>query len=311
MTLTSEQLAIRSKGIGASEIAAVVGIDPFRTAFDVWALKTNAVEKPPEEVWQRRGHLLEPVIAAMYQERHPERVLLMPSPATMVSPAYSWMLATPDRVVTAPDSESLLEAKSKRSYVAHDWGEDGDPEGVPIYVVAQCQWQLAVTGLARVDVGLLLDGEEYREYVVHRDDETIGALTEAGEQFWNNHVLQNVAPKLEGTLAADYLQQRFRRFTDVVAEASGEANEMMRELASVRARLEEMETLEKRLKLALQAEVADRKGIEGPHGRYTWSARKGNIDYKTAAFDLGLTADAAEKYRGETIRVPRFTPRGG
>lgn len=309
MTLTSEQLAIRSKGIGASEIAAVVGIDPFRTAFDVWATKTNAVEKPPEEVWQRRGHLLEPVIAAMYQERHPERVLLMPSPATMVSPAYSWMLATPDRVVTAPDSESLLEAKSKRSYVAHDWGEDGDPEGVPIYVVAQCQWQLAVTGLARVDVGLLLDGEEYREYVVHRDDETIAALTEAGEQFWNNNVLQNVAPKLEGSLAADYLQQRFRRFTDIVAEASASANEVMQRLAALRAQRKEIEQQEERLHLHLQSEVGDRKGIEGPHGRYLWAQRRGAIKYKEAFFGLGHSADEAEAYRGNTFRVPTFTPR--
>lgn len=318
MTLTSEQLAIRSKGIGASEIAAVCGIDPFRTPFDVWALKTGAVEKPPEEVYQRRGHLLEPVIVQLFEDRHPDRVAFQPPQPTLVHPVYPWVIATPDRFVApkgtpehaTPEVEALLECKSKRSFVAHEWGEDGDPAGVPVYVVAQVQWQMAVTGLALVSVGLLLDGEEYREYTVHRDDAAIATLIDEGERFWTQNVQQGVVPELSGSLAGEYLQRRFREFTDVVAEASESANETMRRLTGMRARRKAIETEEERLHLALQAEVGDRKGIEGPSGRYLWGHRRGQVSYKAAFFQLGHSAEEAETFRGDSFRVPTFTSRG-
>lgn len=308
MTLTVEQQAVRARGIGSSEIAAVLGVDPYRTPFDLWALKTGKVAPPAEQEWHRRGHFLEPVIVDLYGARHPEAVF--DHGATMVSAAHPFAVATPDRMVLAPGTgdQWILECKSKRGYLVQDWGESGT-DAVPLHVVAQCQWQMLVTGMARVDVGLLIDGEEFREYRIGRDDETLAAMVDAGARFWAEHVQADVPPSpMDGHTVSDYLQARYRSYSDIVGAATPSADVAMERLVSVRQELKALEAEEDRLTLVLKAEVGDRKGIEGRYGRFIWTTRRGNPDYKRAAFDLGLTADQAEQYRAESFRVGRFTP---
>lgn len=60
-----EWLAYRRKGIGGSDVAALLGISPWRTARDLYYDKLNiAAVEDNEENWValEMGHLLEPLI---------------------------------------------------------------------------------------------------------------------------------------------------------------------------------------------------------------------------------------------------------
>ena len=67
-----EWLAYRRKGIGGSDVAALLGISPWRTARDLYFDKLNIVEvEDNEDNWValEMGHLLESLVAKIFQHR--------------------------------------------------------------------------------------------------------------------------------------------------------------------------------------------------------------------------------------------------
>ena len=64
-----EWLAYRRRGIGGSDVAAILGISPFRTARDLYDDKLNialAVDDAGNWVALEMGHLLEPLVAQIF-----------------------------------------------------------------------------------------------------------------------------------------------------------------------------------------------------------------------------------------------------
>jgi putative phage-type endonuclease len=191
--LTPEWFAQRRQGIGASEIAAVMGISPWESPFSLYWRKVNdwRVDLSHEMEW---GNRLEPVVADKFEQSHPE-VFLLPSP--LVVGPEPWILATPDRFVryhcTCPMGAdrcrcfasvrptTLLELKTAHS--AQDgWGEALTAD-IPVHYRAQVQWQMLATGLEKAFVAVLIGGSDYREYVVERDERDLRVMREYGRRF--------------------------------------------------------------------------------------------------------------------------------
>ena len=66
-----EWLKYRRKGIGGSDAAAVLGISPFMTARDLYYDKLGISAQSDEENWVAKeiGHLLEPLVASIFERR--------------------------------------------------------------------------------------------------------------------------------------------------------------------------------------------------------------------------------------------------
>src|SRR5258706_11782640 len=60
--ITPQQLEQRRKFLGASEIAAALNLDPYRSSYDLWLEKTNRAEGFEGNEHTERGNLLEPVL---------------------------------------------------------------------------------------------------------------------------------------------------------------------------------------------------------------------------------------------------------
>ena len=58
--------AVRARGIGGSEIAAILGLDPRRDAYSVWAEKLGLVRRKPPHERMEAGKFLEQGIAHWY-----------------------------------------------------------------------------------------------------------------------------------------------------------------------------------------------------------------------------------------------------
>lgn len=181
---TDEWHAARAKGIGASEIAAVLGISPRESPFSLYWRKVNGWEADLSAVMEW-GNRLERVISHKFADEHPEYFLSDGHLEAAVAP--SWMVATPDFFVWQADPPpqwmrpvGLLECKTAHS--ADGWGESGGDD-IPVHYRAQTQWQMAVCDMNWCAVAVLIGGSDYREYLIRRDEKDIAVMVTAARRF--------------------------------------------------------------------------------------------------------------------------------
>lgn len=147
---TPEWLLWRRDGIGGSDAATVIGVAPFEDA-TVGNLMREKVEGWERErnFAMRRGTRLEPAARAAYQKF----ARCQAPPACVEHEQAPWMRVSLDglcsnhAVIEAERVYWVLELKAP-NWEAHSTALAGV---VPDYYVPQCQWQLLVTGLDRLD----------------------------------------------------------------------------------------------------------------------------------------------------------------
>ena len=173
----ADWLEVRKSGIGGSDAAAAVGLNPHKSALELWMEKTgrDAHLPQPDPTDTREpvfwGQLLEPIVAAAYTQQTGNRVRKVN--AVLRHPTVPYMLANLDREVVGAPSVQILECKTAGEFGARLWRD-----GVPEYVQLQVQHQLAVTGKQAADVAVLLCGQKLEVYRIHRDDDLIARLAE-------------------------------------------------------------------------------------------------------------------------------------
>lgn len=195
-------LQVRKGGIGSSDAAAAVGLNPYQSQLELWMEKTGrAPVAPPGDggaddlspmYW---GSLLEPIVAAHYTRRTGHKVRRIN--AVLQHPEHPWMLANIDREVLGAPDVQLLECKTAGIQGAWLWRD-----GVPEYVQLQVQHQLAVTGKQAADVAVLLGGQELQIFRVERDEELIAQLITLEREFWG-YVERDQEPPADGSESAD------------------------------------------------------------------------------------------------------------
>lgn len=173
-------LAERRTGIGGSDSAAIAGLDPFKTAYHV-ALEKQG-KSPPDPVEEDDvlifGRLSENMVAREYARRNDVKVRRMN--LLVRSKEHPFLIAHYDRdIVGVP---GRLEVKTSGN--TFEWGPDGS-DAVPARVVVQCQHYMAVEpSLEWVDVALLLQGQKYRQYRLHRRPAMIEDIIDLDQAFW-------------------------------------------------------------------------------------------------------------------------------
>lgn len=199
-----EWLEHRRGGIGGSDAGAIFGVDPYNSPLDVWLDKTGRVEDKDlgdveAVLW---GHLLEEPIAAEWGRRVELPVW---QPARMLwHPDRPWQKANPDRLYLTPSGEvGILEVKNVGHWTSKAWEESGDDEeGIPPNYELQVLHYLAVTGCAVATIVALLGGKKLVWREIKRDDALIQDLTDVEQGFWEDHVLADVPPAIDGSEAA-------------------------------------------------------------------------------------------------------------
>ncbi len=190
--------ALRAKGIGGSEIAAVVGLSPWTSRFTIWHRKVGRLgpQNPSESMnWGKR---LEPAICQAYADRHPD--VLVRVAGLFRNAERPWQLASCDRLLAeseAHHSHAVLEVKTADGHDAWEWGKEGTDE-VPPYYRCQALWYLDVLDLTVSHIAVLIGGNDYREYVIEYAKDEAEWLREEGRKFWQS-VLNGEAPPLDGS----------------------------------------------------------------------------------------------------------------
>jgi len=276
-------LDVRRSGIGSSDAAAAVGLNPYKSQLELWMEKTGRgaalpqVDPNDESSPMYWGTLLEPIVAAHYTKRTGNRVRRVN--AVLQHPTNPWMLANLDREVMGSADVAILECKTAGINGARLW-----KEGVPDYVHLQVMHQLAVTGKQAADVAVLICGQDLQIIRIQRDEEQIQQLIRLERAFWE-YVEKDIQPPADGSDSADLaLRCLYPRDTGEVLDLSQETElaGAFSDLLAVRQKLADVVELESQLKQRIQQRMGDASRAVFECGEVSWKRSKDSLTLDTA-----------------------------
>lgn len=244
----------RSKYLGSSDVAAILGVSPWRTALDVYLDKVQPRQEQHSNSKQNvltRGLRLEPYIIDLLAQDH--ELEIVGRNQRYKDPEYPFMACEVDAEYNDKSLGSVqnIEIKTVHPYKIKEWGE-ADTDSIPIYYTAQAMHSLMVTGRQVCIFGVLIGADDFRTYRIERDDETIAAIREKEVAFWDR--VQSLQPP-EATTANDILRL-FDRDSGRAIEANSKALDALNNLRDAKAQVKELEAnieqFQEQIKLFLQ-----------------------------------------------------------
>ncbi|MDP4164415.1 MAG: YqaJ viral recombinase family protein [Bacillota bacterium] len=246
-------LHLRTKGIGGSDAAVVLGLSKWKTPFELYLEKSGLVI--PEEIQSDAAYFgtqLEDLVAKEFEKRSGKKVRR--KNAILQHPEHEFIIANVDRMIVG--EKAILECKTASAYLAKEWENDEIPES---YII-QIQHYLGVLGpeYKKGYFAVLIGGNKFVWKEIARDDELIELIFQREIEFWNNHVLVNIPPALDGSSAAEqYLKQRYNReekgkSVDFTSEYKEKIDEYLEIKSSVKALEEQMKEIENQIKYEMK-----------------------------------------------------------
>jgi putative phage-type endonuclease len=186
-------LKMRTLGIGGTDISAIIEVNPWRGAFDVWASKTGRGPELQESEAMRWGKILEDPIAKEWALRTGNSIV---SCGLLRHQEHRVALANVDRLILDDADEPIAVLEVKTSRRSDDWFPGVWPgEGqLPPQYITQVLWYLGITGLPVATVTCLLGGQQLVQVTMKSDQELFEAMLEDAERFWHDHVEADVPP---------------------------------------------------------------------------------------------------------------------
>lgn len=284
--------AKRLRSISATDVAKVLGVHPYESAWDVYAVKTGLVTKPPVTSEAAEiGSALQQTIARMYTDRTGEQLVWWDE--TQTHPEHEWATATPDArhaQARIDGKRGLCEIKTAGHAQVYRYGPSWSEEFPEEYRL-QMAWQCFVTGYGFCDLAVLLGAESMtlRIYRFEPSQEYLRDVFERVRSFWFDHVVARVPPEIKPTSLADiYLRGRSSRAD--FREPSTEESEWIEELASIKVSAAPNAKRQKELETLLKNSIGEASGLLWERGKvsYKTAAAAKTTDFKAVAADLAL-----------------------
>jgi putative phage-type endonuclease len=214
--------------IGGGSIAGILGLSPFKSPLDEYLTITgDEQEITPEqaEFFEDRRDL-EPWAAKKFTRK--TGLAVVRANQRYSDAEFSWAKAEID---FEPDEEgSTGETKTVHPNAVSAWG-DPETEEPPLYVTAQAMWGLGVTGRQRCYVQALIGFDDYRLYVVERDDDLIKEIRRQAANFWRFYVEPRRHP---APTKVEDLLRLYKTDSGRAVEATPEIRETLEALGAVR-----------------------------------------------------------------------------
>jgi putative phage-type endonuclease len=252
--LTQEQLQARRRGIGASEVASVLGLTPWRTPFQVWLEKTgrlepNELEKLSRPYW---GHKLEDDAAEGYEDA--TGLKLRRVNKTLYHPKHAWMFCHLDRKIVG--QKKIVECKAPDAASSFQWGKSGTDQVPDIYFI-QVQHQMGVTGWEEADLAVLIGGNDFRFYTIKRDESIIDYIIKKGCEF-QNYVETDMPPQFQ---TRDDVELCYKKDTGHYIDATPDILEKVVQFKEVKSAMKELEVMAKELEYSITHYLKDASGL--------------------------------------------------
>ncbi len=315
-----EWLKERTKGIGGSDVATILGLNPYKTPLQLWEEKTGRSSGSAAVESAYWGTVLEGVVAKEFSQRTGMKVQKV---NYMLSTGENgWMRGNIDRAVVNPaiagrvsvlkqekveecgrllSTDIGLECKTASVYMSEHWGDSQEAEilngkvvtehKIPLYYETQIQWYMAVTGIKTFYVAVLIGGQDFRLYEVKRDQEVIDAIVSKCKDFWDNNVLKDVTP---APINVDDIKKMYSRDNGEMTEATNEQAIDIGELRNLKEQIKALKEQEEAVASRLIMAIGEKTGLMlGGKKAVTYKAmsttRFSSTDFKKSHPDLYQT----------------------
>lgn len=224
-----EWLEYRRKGIGGSDAATIVGLNPYNSLFALYADKIGKLPPKEDTEVMRQGRDFEEYVAKRFCEATGKKVRRRNY--MFRSDEHEFMQADVDREIIGENAG--LECKTTSVYNKSDF-ENGE---IPLYYYVQMTHYMAVMGYDRMYLAVLVLSKAFHWFVVERDEDEIKSLVSAEKRFWYENVLEHVAPPVDGSEAtteavkAIYSNDTYTDFTADIKDEIMSEYETAKELA--------------------------------------------------------------------------------
>jgi len=187
-----EWLALRSRYIGGSDAAAVVGLNAYSSPYALWAEKTGKVPGFAGNLATEVGTFLEEFVAQKFAQVTGKKVRKCNQ--SFLNSQYPFAIANIDREIVGEDAGLEIKTTDSLNMKRFKGGE------YPANYYAQMVHYLAVTGKQRWYLAVLIGNKEFKWFVIERDEAEIAALMGAEAEFWEL-VKKDTPPAVDGAQA--------------------------------------------------------------------------------------------------------------
>lgn len=202
-TTRESWLAARQKGIGASESAALFGVQPesWGGAFELWARKSGIWAEEDQQTFAMWfGTAVEPVIRAAWEMETGEKLFQLSADgqfATVVNPEFPWLFCTPDALLDkAEDGLHVVQLKAISGASSREWRN-----APPIYYQIQVQHEMMVCGATSGELAVLFGdnhGWRFERFEFRPAAAFQQKLKDVSRRFWEM-VETGAAPEADGS----------------------------------------------------------------------------------------------------------------
>lgn len=292
-----EWLEERRKNIGGSDAPVLLGLNKYKTKYQLWLDKMGLLPDFGGNAATEWGNRLESVVADAFAEASGLGIEI-PEKPIYLNDKYPRMHGTPDRLTS---DNGVLEIKTTGAHNKHVWDD-----GVPPHVNAQLQHYLMILDRPHGYVAVLIGGQDFRWWRVEADEEMQENIFSAVQSFWEDHIATGVPPQVSGEdeLTVNKIYDTSNGETveidDDILELVGVRNNVADQIAT-------LETEKKSLEATIKMWVGDNETVVCDGTKVLTWKEQSKTSFDVKAFEKD-NPDLAEKYRKtSSYRVLRFT----
>ena len=288
--MSKEQwLEARKCGIGGSDAASILGLNPYKSSVSVYIEKVDyihgvsmsdkningcKIDNSNEEANYRMelGNKLEDFVANEFSLKTGLKVRNVNG--ILKNDKYPFAIANIDRAVVG--EKAFLECKVTNSYSKKVW-----QMGVPIHYQIQVNHYMAVTGATHCYVAALIGNEELIIHRIDRDEEIIDEIMKLEAMFWDKCILGGEIPAPDGSLDYSIVLQGLYKDSKDEELILFEQEKLLDRYDEITAIYKEIEVERKKIEQYIQVQMKEYEvGFIGDR-RITWKKQSRNtIDTK-------------------------------
>lgn len=287
----------RKEGIGGSDAASVLGLNPYKSSMSVYmGIKNDLVIDEEINYKMDLGNKLEDFVANEFTLKTGKKVRNVNG--ILKNDKYPFALANIDRAVVG--EKAFLECKVTNSYSKKSWQKE-----VPIYCQVQCYHYMAVTGATHCYIAALIGNEELVIHKLDRNEELINEIMNLEKMFWDKCILGEELPIPDGS--DDYSSVLQELYKDSIEEEVilFEKEDLLKRYDDVRELVKDLDSEKKAIEQYLQMQMKEYEVAYLGDRKITWKKQVRNtVDTKRLKKEH---PEIVEKYmKATTSRVFRI-----
>ena len=298
----SEWLQHRTQGIGSSEVATVVGLNPYETPYQLWRRKVGIDAPIDDNQYMIAGRLLEDAVSRFFEEETNKKIIASSKGDWLIqSKTKPYLQVSPDRLYWLGDkrnnaNKGILECKTTQKQI--------DKDNLPRHWFCQLQYQLGVSGLQQGAIAWLTQGKDFGYSELNFVPDFYEWLVEEVDRFWIDNILGKKEPDL---VSVDDVVTMFPNHVEgKIINVEEEMFDKVIKLKEIKNSISELETQKKSLEADIKFAFADNETMSYQDITIaTLKSSKSTETFDSKTF-IKENPDLAKKYMKTSIGARRL-----